>query len=50
MCKGDEHQQVTIDKEEKCPVHKMEEEQSMKVGKYKGMKIEEWPATNCEPM
>ena len=50
MCKGDDHQHVTLEKEEKCPVHKMDEEPGNKVGRGKCKKMEEWPETNCKPM
>lgn len=50
MCKGDEHQHVTLEKEEKCPVHKMVDEQEIKMKDSKGKKMGEWPVTNCRPM
>ncbi|XPS74669.1 hypothetical protein M3J09_006781 [Ascochyta lentis] len=50
MCKGDDHQHVTLEREEKCPVHKMNEEKNRKYGAYNGRKGEEWPETNCRPM
>ncbi|KAL1609490.1 hypothetical protein SLS59_000995 [Nothophoma quercina] len=45
MCKGNDHEHLVLVKEDKCPVHKMDDEK-----KAKERKMEEWPETNCKPM
>lgn len=50
MCKDDKYRRVTIEREEKCPVHRCEEKQATEMGRYNGKKREEWPLTDCKPM
>ncbi|KAJ8106842.1 hypothetical protein OPT61_g9272 [Boeremia exigua] len=50
MCKGDDHQHVTVKKDENCPVHGMDKGQGPKAGGFKDRKMEEWPDTDCRPL
>lgn len=50
MCKGKDYQWISLDMEERCPIHKRDEEMKVKAKRHESKKMEEWPETICGPM